>query len=87
MLASTFDDRAVTDEHSRDVGDRIETSRRAVEGDAKVAGTGGWDRYRTVRVGTVRLPAGQTTVTIRAAGPIKTALMSTRGLKLFPAGG
>lgn len=45
--------------------------------------TGGWGTYRQVRLGKVTLHR-PTTVLMRAEGPIHTALMSTRGLKLFP---
>jgi putative membrane-bound dehydrogenase-like protein len=52
----------------------------------KVAGTGGWDRYRLVKLGTVRLPAGVGRVTVRPDGPVRNALLDLRTLYLVPVG-
>ncbi len=50
----------------------------------KVAGTGGWDRYRTAQVGEIELPAGRQEVALRAGGPIKGALIDLKAVKLVP---
>jgi len=53
----------------------------------KVDGTGGWDRYRQTRVGTIQLAAGTHAVTLRPVGPtIRGALMDLRGVHLVPVG-
>src|SRR5262245_4345805 len=52
----------------------------------KVAGTGGWDRYKLVKLGTVKLPAGASRVTFRPDGPVKGALLDLRTLHLVPVG-
>jgi putative heme-binding domain-containing protein len=51
-----------------------------------VGGTGGWDRYRTVKVGTLSLPAGASRVTVRPDGPVRGALMDLRTVYLVPPG-
>ena len=49
--------------------------------------TGGWDRYRPVKAGTVSLAAGAQTVTVRPAGDaIRGALMDLRAVYLVPPG-
>ena len=50
----------------------------------KVAGTGSWDRYRTVRIGRVDLPAGTHALTFRSAGPLNSALLDLRTIRLLP---
>jgi hypothetical protein len=50
----------------------------------KVAGTGKWDAYKQVQVGTLALEAGERTVTLRSEGPIKGALIDLRGIRLVP---
>ena len=53
----------------------------------KIEGTGGWDRYRQARVGSVQLPAGMQALTLRPSGPaIRGALMDLRGVHLVPSG-
>ena len=49
-----------------------------------VAGTGSWDDFRGVAVGTVKLPAGQSELVVRSSGPIKNALFDLRGVRLVP---
>jgi Tfp pilus assembly protein PilF len=46
--------------------------------------TGGWQVYKTVKLGPVTLPAGDTTVTVRPEGPFQRALMDLRSLTLTP---
>ncbi len=54
---------------------------------AAVKGTGdGWSNYRQVKLGTVRLAAGQQRVTVRAEGPVRNALMDLRAVAFAPAG-
>ncbi|MGD9646314.1 MAG: PVC-type heme-binding CxxCH protein [Pirellulales bacterium] len=52
----------------------------------KISGTGGWDRYTQVRLGSVMLRKGSGRLTFRSAGPIRGALVDLRQLKLVPAG-
>jgi putative membrane-bound dehydrogenase-like protein len=53
----------------------------------KVAGTGGWDRYRREKLGTVTLAAGPQSLTLRPEGPsLRGALLDLRGLYLVPKG-
>ena len=51
-----------------------------------VAGTGGWDKYRLVKLGTVKLPAGPGRVTGRPDGPARGAPLALRTLDLVPVG-
>jgi putative heme-binding domain-containing protein len=48
----------------------------------KVAGTGTWENYRQVKVGEVELVAGQQRVVMRSAGPIRSALIDLRVVRL-----
>jgi putative membrane-bound dehydrogenase-like protein len=53
----------------------------------KVASTGGWDRYRRQKIGTIALPAGESALTFRPDGKLtRRALFDLRGLELVPAG-
>ncbi len=52
----------------------------------EIAATGSWDDYRAVRLGRLDLPAGTQTLTFRAAGPLKSALLDLRTIRLLPAG-
>ncbi|HYH63124.1 MAG TPA: hypothetical protein VD866_00350, partial [Urbifossiella sp.] len=52
----------------------------------KVVATGGWDRYRTVKVGTLKLPAGVTWLTVYPDGPVRGALFDLRTVHLVPPG-
>ncbi|HEU4753455.1 MAG TPA: hypothetical protein VFU47_10150, partial [Armatimonadota bacterium] len=49
--------------------------------------TGGWDRYKTVRLGVLELPKGPLAVRLRPLGPVRTALMSLTALKFYPVAG
>lgn len=54
---------------------------------AAVMGTGGWDRYRQYKVGTVELDKGQYVITVRSDGPLtKQALFDLREVRFVPAG-
>ncbi|MBC7852186.1 MAG: c-type cytochrome, partial [Pirellulaceae bacterium] len=48
----------------------------------KVPGTGTWDTYRGLTAGTVKLAKGPAELFIRSDGPIKSALMDLRGIRL-----
>jgi putative membrane-bound dehydrogenase-like protein len=52
-----------------------------------VAGTGGWDRYREVKVGTATLGVGLHRLTLRPDGDrLRGALLDLRGVHLVPVG-
>ncbi len=57
-------------------------------GDQKCRGTsrdtGGWHAYTAVDVGTVALPGGDVTVSVRPEGVVRTALMNLRSVTLTP---
>jgi putative membrane-bound dehydrogenase-like protein len=50
----------------------------------KVEGTGTWDDYRLVRVGTLLLGAGKQQVVMRPAGKINVAMIDLRSIRLVP---
>jgi hypothetical protein len=50
----------------------------------KVKATGGWDKYRQEKVGTVTLAAGTQRLTLRPDGELRQALMDLRGIRLVP---
>jgi hypothetical protein len=52
----------------------------------KIAGTGGWDRYTLVKLGTVKVAAGAGKITFRPDAPVKGALLDLRTLYLVPVG-
>jgi putative heme-binding domain-containing protein len=53
----------------------------------ETAGTGGYDRFLSRRIGRVRLNAGTNRITVRPNGPLKTVnLMDLRGVYLTPVG-
>ena len=47
-------------------------------------GTGTWDDYRTQDIGIVKLAAGPNELVIQSDGPLKSALMDLRGVRLGP---
>ncbi len=51
----------------------------------KVAGTGSWDHYRRVRVGTLTLPAGRHELTMRSQSAVRGALIDLKEIQLLPA--
>jgi len=52
-----------------------------------VTGTGGWDKYRRQKIGTVTLAAGTHRLVLRPdAGTIQGALLDLRGIYLVPEG-
>jgi putative membrane-bound dehydrogenase-like protein len=52
---------------------------------ARVAPTEGWESFRYSKVGEIRLPAGQTRLTLQAAGQIRGSLLDLKEIKLVPA--
>jgi len=50
----------------------------------KVAGTGAWSNYQTVKIGTVKLAAGEGGIVVRPAGPLKGALIDLRTVQMVP---
>jgi putative heme-binding domain-containing protein len=52
---------------------------------ARVKGTGGWNKYRQVKLGSVTLKAGSPRMLLRPNQPVTGALLDLRGLKLVPA--
>jgi putative heme-binding domain-containing protein len=51
-----------------------------------VKATGGWDRYRQEKVGTVTLTAGTQRLTLRPDGELRRALLDLRAIRLVPPG-
>jgi putative heme-binding domain-containing protein len=49
-----------------------------------VRGTGTWDTYKPLAVGTVTLPIGRHRLVFRPAGPITGALIDLRGVRITP---
>ncbi len=52
----------------------------------KVVGTGGWDKYRQERIGTLVVAAGAQRLTFRPDGVLRNALIDLRGVHLVPPG-
>jgi putative membrane-bound dehydrogenase-like protein len=50
-----------------------------------VKATDGWEDYRQVKIGTLRLPAGEQRVTVRAVPPLQGYLLDLKSVRLFPA--
>jgi len=64
---------------------RIDVDAASLAG--RAAATGGWDRYRQAKIGSISLAAGRHAVTMRPDGPlVKPALLDLRELRLVPAG-
>jgi putative membrane-bound dehydrogenase-like protein len=62
----------------------LEGGQAALRG--KVKATGGWDRYRQEKLGTVTLPGGTQRLTFRPDGELRGALLDLRGISLVPPG-
>jgi putative membrane-bound dehydrogenase-like protein len=62
----------------------LEGGRAALRG--KVKATGGWDRYRQEKIGTVTLTSGTQCLTFRPEGELRGALLDLRGIHLVPPG-
>jgi putative heme-binding domain-containing protein len=51
----------------------------------KVVGTGSWDDYKQAQIGTLALSAGEGTISLRSAGPIRGgALLDLKAVRLVP---
>jgi putative membrane-bound dehydrogenase-like protein len=62
----------------------LEGGKAALRGTVK--GTGGWDKYRQAKVGTVTLAAGAQRLVLRPDGELRRALLDLRGIHLVPPG-
>jgi putative membrane-bound dehydrogenase-like protein len=62
----------------------VEGGQAALRG--KVKATGGWDKYRQEKIGTVTLEAGTRRLTFRPDGDLRGALLDLRGIYLTPPG-
>jgi putative membrane-bound dehydrogenase-like protein len=68
-------------------GNRFILAAAGEEDRGTVAGTGGWDKYKQKRIGTLALPAGPLRISLRPEGPtVNGALMDLRGVHLVPPG-
>jgi hypothetical protein len=65
-------------------GDRFVVSAAGQTLRGVVQGTGTWDDYRSVTLGTLSLPPGLHEVTMRSDGAIGSALIDVRSLRLSP---
>ncbi|MBX9792637.1 MAG: HEAT repeat domain-containing protein [Pirellulales bacterium] len=63
---------------------QLEAQGTCIEG--KIAGTGGWEHYTQVRLGSLALRKGAGRLTFKAGGPVRGALVDLRQLTLVPAG-
>jgi putative membrane-bound dehydrogenase-like protein len=61
----------------------IDVAGQRISGKAEATGT--WENYRSKTLGTVKLPVGPTELVVRPDGPIRSALMDLRGVRLAPA--
>jgi putative membrane-bound dehydrogenase-like protein len=52
----------------------------------KVNGTGGWDKYQQLKIGTVKLAAGNARLIFRPDAPLRGALLDLRAIQLVPEG-
>jgi putative heme-binding domain-containing protein len=50
----------------------------------QVASSGGWDRFRGMNLGTLKLAEGRGELVVRSSGPIKRALFDLGGIRLVP---
>jgi putative heme-binding domain-containing protein len=64
-------------------GNTLELASGAERMTAKVPSTGSWDTYRFARHGEIRLAAGTQQIVMRAAGPIRGALIDLKEIKLI----
>ena len=51
---------------------------------SRVKGTGGWDKYRQIKIGSVTLKAGAPHIIVRPNEPVTGALLDLRTVKLVP---
>jgi len=70
--------------HADSAGDRyvIEVGDQTIGG--SVVSTGDWDQYRTREVGVFQLEPGTYELVMRGLGPIKSAMIDLRGIRLYP---
>lgn len=60
----------------------VEANGNALTG--KVAGSGGWEKYRGWNLGNLKLTEGRNELTVRSSGPIQEALFDLGGIRLAP---
>lgn len=70
--------------HNSSAGNHFKLDAQGANLEGQITGTGGWDRYRKVRVGSISLRKGQGQLIVRPAGPIQGALVDLRQIKLVP---
>ncbi|HZU37464.1 MAG TPA: PVC-type heme-binding CxxCH protein, partial [Gemmataceae bacterium] len=70
--------------HPATAGGRFVLAGAEPELRGQVASTGGWDKYRQTKIGTVHLSPGLHTLTLRAGSKFHEALMDLRGIRLTP---
>jgi putative membrane-bound dehydrogenase-like protein len=72
--------------HDGSAGNRFQLEVQDARLAGTIVGTGGWDRYAKIRLGTIDLHKGPGRVVFRSAGPIQGALVDLKQLTLVPAG-
>lgn len=72
--------------HDGSAGNRFQLEAQDAKLEGTIAGTGGWDRYAKLCVGTIDLRKGRGRLILRSAGPIQGALVDLKQLTLVPAG-
>jgi putative membrane-bound dehydrogenase-like protein len=70
--------------HDGSAGDRLIVQAGDQRIEFKVPGTGEWENYRKVTIGTLNLEGGEHRVIARSAGPIRSALIDLREIRLVP---
>lgn len=70
--------------HDGSAGDRLVVQVGDQRIEFKVPGTGDWENYRKVALGTLNLEAGEHRLIARSAGPIRNALIDLREIRLTP---
>jgi len=60
----------------------VEANGQSLSG--KVAGSGGWDKYRGWNIGTLKLAEGRGEIVVRSSGPIHNALFDLGGIRMVP---
>lgn len=70
--------------HDGSAGDRLLLQIADQRIEFKVQGTGEWENYRKATIGTLNLEAGEHRLFARSAGPIRSALIDLREIRLVP---
>ena len=72
--------------HDDSAGNPFQLEAQGTRLEGKIVGTGGWDRYTQVRLGSLAFRKGTGRLTFKSAGPVRGALVDLRQLTLIPAG-